>query len=406
MTTPALYDQLWEKRLTKITKNSKLTHVGIDKLESQCAEIAAAAKTHSYTQGQKYGHIADIITQDKYRILISEATWVHAPPADPGSYSTGAMVPGISASLREQEVAEHKRLQIDYANYLIVQEAMKDIIEYAVGNSPIAALKEPYIGYGGSTVKEMFVHLYSKAAVKMTEAEKQDYKESVYKLVWDGTTELSAYFAELTRAEDTLPQRGLTIAAGDKVMAVGAAMWRSAQFTSVQMNGWEIKSTTDKTWAEAQTYFTDKWEEQQHYNKMTAKQTAFQEAALLAKEKEAAEETALLFTIQQDNHDKEMKTMKEALDAMKNEIARLAKSQKENSNKNKENVNPNTGNNTPIITDKGKHKPSVTFTEKPGRKESKSRCQHCNLWGFHLDKDCLELEENKDKRPATWTSKK
>ena len=114
----------------------------------------------------------------------------------------------------------------------------------------------------------MFSHIYNKAAVKMTKAEKQEYKESVYKLGWDGTTELSAYFAKLTRSEDTLPQQGLTIAARDKVMTVGASMWRSGQFSSVQMNGWEIKPGADKTWANAQTYFTKKWEEQQSYNKM------------------------------------------------------------------------------------------------------------------------------------------
>ena len=102
-------------------------------------------------------------------------------------------------------------------------------------------------------MKAMFVHLYNKAAVKMTEAEKQEYKESVYKLGCDGTTELSAYFAKLSRSEDTLPQRGLTITAGDKVMAVGETMWRSEQFSSVQMNGWETKSAAEKTWANAQT---------------------------------------------------------------------------------------------------------------------------------------------------------
>jgi hypothetical protein len=105
-------------------------------------------------------------------------------------YATAALVAGASAAVREQTVANHKILQDDYKKYLAVQEVMKDIIEYAVGSSPIAALKEPYIGYGGSTVKEMFAHLYNKAAVKMTEAEKQEYKESVYKLGWDGTTEL------------------------------------------------------------------------------------------------------------------------------------------------------------------------------------------------------------------------
>ena len=60
-------------------------------------------------------------------------------------------------------------------------------------------------------------------------------------------------------------------------MAVRAAMWRSGQFSSVKMNEWEIKSGADKTWANAQTYFTEKWEELQSYNKMTARQTAFQE---------------------------------------------------------------------------------------------------------------------------------
>ena len=183
----------------------------------------------------------------------------------------------------------------------------------------------------------------------MTEAEKQEYKASVYKLGWDGTTKLSVYFAKLTKSEDTLPQRGLTIAAGDKVMTVGAAMWRSGQFSSVQMNRWEIKPGADKTWANAQSYFTKKWEEQQSYNKMTASQTAFQEAALQAKEEAIAEETALLFTLQQENQNKEMKAMKETLETMKGEIARLAKqSQKEGGNTNNKNNNPNTAGTTKL----------------------------------------------------------
>jgi len=134
MTTPLLYEQLWEKRLIKITKNSKLTHVGIDKLKSQCAEIAAAAKTHSYTQGQNYGHIADIITKSKYRILINDATWVHAPPVNPGAYPPAALDSATTTAVRGQTVANHKILQDNYKKYLAVQEVMKDIIEYAVGS--------------------------------------------------------------------------------------------------------------------------------------------------------------------------------------------------------------------------------------------------------------------------------
>ena len=78
------------------------------------------------------------------------------------------------------------------------------------------------------------------------------------------------------------------------------------------------------------------------YNKMTARQTAFQEAALLAKGEAIATETALLFTLQQENHNKEMKAMKEALETMRGTIARLTKQlQKKGGDTNNENKNPN-----------------------------------------------------------------
>ena len=56
-------------------------------------------------------------------------------------FAPEALVAGASASVREQTVANHKILQDDYKKYLAVQEVKKDIIEYAVGSSPIAALK-------------------------------------------------------------------------------------------------------------------------------------------------------------------------------------------------------------------------------------------------------------------------
>ena len=127
-------------------------------------------------------------------------------PSQSRSVRAGSISCRNNNSSQTQTVANHKILQDNYKKYLAVQEVIKDIIKYAVGSSPIGALKEPYIGYRENTVKEMFAHLYNKAAVKMTEAEKQEYKESVYKQGWDGTTELSAYFANLTRSEDTLPQ--------------------------------------------------------------------------------------------------------------------------------------------------------------------------------------------------------
>lgn len=91
---------------------------------------------------------------------------------------------------------------------------------------------------------------------------------------------------------------------------------------------------------------------------MTASQKAFQEAALLAKEEVVAEQQAHLFMLQQENHDKEMKTVKEAMESMKVEFNPLSK-QMQKSGVNNENANP-----TP---------PSVTFGVLPQLTETRSK---------------------------------
>ena len=119
------------------------------------------------------------------------------------------------------------------------------------------------------------------------------------------------------------------------------------------------------------------------------------------------EETALLFTLQQENHDKEMKSMKEVLETMKGEIVKLAKqSQKKGGNNNDENTNPNTaGTITPRLVNKStRPKPSVTFGVLPMLMATRALSPNCKQWGRHMATDCLELEANKEKRPATQTS--
>jgi hypothetical protein len=180
-----------------------------------------------------------------------------------------------------------------------VQQAAKALIIYALGDLAVAVLKKPYVEYNSCTVHEMFEHLYDKTAVKMTEKDKQDYLNEGYATHWDGSTDLQAYYQSLDRHELTLPDQGMSVPAGRKVMAVGAMMWESGQFTSAQMNKWEKKPAADKTWANIKTYFTEKWQEQQAFNKMTAKQSAFKESAMLAKEAETAAQTAQIFSLLQ-----------------------------------------------------------------------------------------------------------
>ena len=86
-----------------------------------------------------------------------------------------------------------------HASYLKVEEAGKELILYAVGNDALAPLKKQYIGFGDETVLTMIVHLRTKTAIKMTTAQKHEYRTNGYNTVWDRTTSITAYFTTLDR---------------------------------------------------------------------------------------------------------------------------------------------------------------------------------------------------------------
>ncbi len=107
-------------------------------------------------------------------------------------------------------------------------------------------------------------------------------------------------------------------------MAAGACMWESKMFTEDQMVAWENKPTTDQTWDNLQTYFTEKWLERHQYLAAMAKQSHFKEAALAAQEQVSAEEEGetqpMMFALLQDQHKLQLEAMattnKAMMDAM------------------------------------------------------------------------------------------
>ena len=90
---------------TLISLQDKLTHLhsmitpeAVDKLEDELDGIFTVTKTHHYEQGQKYGHLASVIPESKYRLIIGNATWIHGVPANPGAYSQAALTTGNVAA--------------------------------------------------------------------------------------------------------------------------------------------------------------------------------------------------------------------------------------------------------------------------------------------------------------------
>jgi hypothetical protein len=307
---------LWHK-LTCL--NGMIIPEAIDKLEDEISGIFTVAMTHHYTQGQMYGHLASAIPKSKYRLVIGNATWTHTVPTNPGVYSADALNAGNVAATRKQFVAQNKIKQKSYRDYLNVKEAGKEIILYAVCNDAVAPLKKQYIGFGNTMVLAMIHHLHLKMAIRMTTAQKYQYKTNGYNTPWDPTMSITAYFSLLDCFQVSLGDHGIATSNKEKMMAAGAQMWQSEMFTEDQMVVWENRGVVVQMWVALQTYFTEKWLEWKQYLAMTAKQSRFKEAALLAQKTEGKTQV-LLFAMLQDQHTKQIAHMevtnKTNMDAM------------------------------------------------------------------------------------------
>ena len=246
----------------------------------------------------------------------------------------------------------------------------------------------------------MIDHLCLKTAIKMTTAQKHEYRTTGYNNLWDPTTSITAYFTQLDRFQVSLGDRGIATSEEEKTMAAGAQMWNSEIFTEDQMVAWENKTMAQQTWAALQTYFTDKWLECKQYSATTAKQSRFKEAALLAQETAAAEEEgesqAMLFAMLQEQHNKQTAAMtatnKANMDAMMERMNAMVTGKGDDRRK------------VPSQQpDKENTPPDDTNQIKRPRKKT-ALCPHCKKWVLHKFENCIELEVNKDKRWPGWKS--
>ncbi len=183
--------------ITKIT--GIITHKSIDTLENGLGGAFTILKFTHFAKGEQYGYLANIIPEEKYRIVIKDPTWVYAAPVNPGAYAVAALAAGVSAAHQEQITAQHKEMQTEYTEYLGAQEAGKKLLLYGIGNDALAPLKKQYINFGNATIHSMILHLQEKTAIKITTSQKFEYKAEGYGKQWDLTTSITAYFTSLDK---------------------------------------------------------------------------------------------------------------------------------------------------------------------------------------------------------------
>ena len=160
-----------------ITKTTGIiTPESIDTLEIKRGGAFTILKSTHFNKGQRYGFLAMVIPQAKYRIVINDPTWVYAAPGNPVVYAAAALSANVSTAQHKQIVVRHKEEQTSYADYLGAQEAGKELLLYGVGNDALAPLKKHYINFGDAAIHSMILHLREKTAIKMTTLQKFEYK--------------------------------------------------------------------------------------------------------------------------------------------------------------------------------------------------------------------------------------
>jgi hypothetical protein len=381
--------------ITKIT--GIITPESIDTLKNKLGGAFTIVKSTHFVDGQRYGFLASMIPQEKYWIVISNPAWVYVAPANPGAYSAAALVVGVRVAQQEQLVAQHKEEQMTYANYLGTQEAGKELLLYSVGADVLAPLKKQYINFGDATIHSMILHLQEKTAINMTTSQKFEYKTEGYKMPWDPTMSITAYFTGLEKFKNSLADCGISMSFEEMTMAAGARMWESEMFTEDQLVLWENKPSANQTWQALQNYFMEKWLERRQYSQATTKQSRFKDAALATQEQVAAEEEgkalAIMFALLQEQHKMQLKAMatvnQKAMEAMFKRINAIVGGQCKVVDK--ENTPPAAGN---------------TGKSTRGMKRNRKKCTHCGKHVFHKPSNCYELEANKSKRWMGWKTVK
>jgi hypothetical protein len=219
--------------ITKIT--GIITPKSIYTLKNKLGGAFTIVKSTHFVDGQRYGFLASMIPQDKYRIVNSNRAWVYMALGNPGAYLAAALIAGVSAAQQEQLVAQHKEEQTTYANYLGAQEAGKELLLYGVGVNALAPLKKQYINFGNAMIHSMILHLQEKTAIKMTTLQNFEYKTEGYKTPWDPTTSITAYFTGLKKFKNSLADCGILTSVKEMMFAAGARMWESKMFTKDQL---------------------------------------------------------------------------------------------------------------------------------------------------------------------------
>ena len=247
------------------------TRQQVEELQRELAEIAVKFSTGMFDSGDEYGHMCLVVNQNKYREVIGDNAWTYVAPVKPGAFDT-TLTNAAGDLLRKRRIAEHERKIEEHELFRGVMNGLKEQILFTVNEQYLRGLKQPLVGYARVTALEMLTYLFDNCTMGTMDL---DQLEESLNEPWNADDHINEFIRKLDEKREKLNGAGIAVSDQQIVVKFVKQMYHSGNFDELDLTNWERRATADKTYANAKTYFQEKYREKLMYRKATARNMGY-----------------------------------------------------------------------------------------------------------------------------------
>ena len=399
-------------RATPFTRiPGKLTRRDYITLKNEACE-AACAEDSSYTWSGDFGHLAIVTGAAEYLILTTAAgtPLVYVRETAPEAFNP-TITQATSDYQTKKKSAEWEERRENWYTLCGVEDGLCANFRAAVDEQYYRQLKKPIIGYRGLKIKDYLDHLDVKWCKLDTEAIKE--MKANYYQKWTADIHITDFGKQLDDEQAQLATTNITIPEADKLQFYIEQMYASRYFNREMMIAWEDKTTANKTWATAKTYFegeTAKIETYQSNTNSSSAEARYESAANMTDQGDALRdyleslkaadsaqniEYMQQMSSTQDKYQEQTKAKDEQITQLSKQneaiLSALAK------------LSENGGKRSYETVDDKENAPPNNRRRNPNRPE-REKCIH-GCGSYHRPEKCWEQPANKNEWPPHWKSR-
>ena len=371
-----------------------------DRMMEELRPIAAKIKTEILPQGDIYGCLGLICTDEEYGAYIGDANYEFTAPEKPTEYDL-SIPDNIGETERKMREALHSKRKVEYAKYIAANIGIRNIIEAAIDAEFIEELRDPIIGYDRLMPYDMLQHI--RRNIALTTDEVKGMKATVF-IEWEPATQtLRALINKMEQGTKGCMRWKIVIPEMDLVQHLVEQIYKAGVFEQTIMIKWENKKQPLKTWERCKDYFLKEYDSIRHFTKVTgAKQAGYHSAANATESNSSdADDKVEQFLDSYTKHSEEMNmvaTTNAGLQAVIEQQTKQMQTLMEMNANLMEMVKKGGGN--PAGNDAAN-----AAQEKEAPKKEKKKCPYCGKGHKISWKYCLARKCNAHLRPDNWKGK-